>query len=59
MAKASEYVVQRIDEDTFELWLENNLLATLTKEEAWPVILGQIHPDDVSYEHEDEQHTDR
>lgn len=52
MAEASEYSVQRIDEDLFELWHEDTLLATLTKEEAWPVMIGQVHPDAVVRERE-------
>jgi hypothetical protein len=44
MTKANEYTVKRIDEDTFELWHDDKHLATLTKEEAWPVMIGQVHP---------------
>lgn len=59
MAEVSEYVVQRVDEDTFELWLDGNLLETLTKEEAWPVMLGRIHPEVVVREkHAEKQQQD-
>ncbi|MFN2134305.1 MAG: hypothetical protein ACK2UK_00010 [Candidatus Promineifilaceae bacterium] len=44
---ASEYAVQRVGENAFEIWHENRLLATLSKEEAWPVMIGQVHPESV------------
>jgi hypothetical protein len=44
---AKEYTVKRIEEDVFELWYEDTQLVTLTKDEAWPVMLGQIHPEEV------------
>ncbi len=47
MARANEYTVKRIEEDVFELWLDDKCLATLTKEEAWPVMVGQVHPGDI------------
>jgi len=57
MSKASEYTVKRIDENHFELWHDEQHLATLTKEEAWPVITGQIHPNTVISEHPSEEAT--
>jgi hypothetical protein len=45
MNSASDYVVKKIAEDEYELWFEDRLLATMTKEEAYPVMLGQIHPE--------------
>ncbi len=47
MTDAKEYTVKRIDKNTFELWHEEQRLATLTKEEAWPVMIGQVHPDAI------------
>ena len=44
---AKEYTVKRIEEDRFELWYEDTQLVTLTKDEAWPVMLGQVHPEEV------------
>ena len=43
--RINEFNVKRIDEDTFELWYEDERLAILTREEAWPVMMGQVHPD--------------
>lgn len=43
--KPKEYTVKRIEENLFELWYEERCLATLSKEEAWPVMLGRIHPE--------------
>ncbi len=44
---AKEYTVKRIEENKFELWYEDTQLVTLTKDEAWPVMLGQVHPEEV------------
>jgi hypothetical protein len=55
MNNANEYVVQKIDEDEFELWFEDTLLATMTKEEAYPVMLGQIHPQEYLAEQREAQ----
>jgi hypothetical protein len=44
--KAKDYTVKRIDEDKFELWFDETHLTTLTKDEAWPVMLGRVHPED-------------
>lgn len=45
--KAKDYTVKRIAEDKFELWFDETHLTTLTKDEAWPVMLGRVHPEDV------------
>lgn len=45
--KASEYTVKRIEEDQFELWYEEKRLVTMSKDEAWPVMLGRIHPEEM------------
>lgn len=45
--RINQFNVKRIEEDIFELWHEDKCLATLTREEAWPVMMGQIHPDTV------------
>jgi len=57
MNNANEYVVQKIDDDEYELWFEDTLLATMTKEEAYPVMLGQVHPEEYLAEHHDEAHS--
>jgi hypothetical protein len=44
MTKASEYIVKRVDKETYELWYDDKRLATLTREEAWPVMTGQVSP---------------
>jgi len=44
MNTGSEYTVKRIDTETFELWRADELLATMTREEAWPVMMGRVHP---------------
>jgi hypothetical protein len=44
MNRADQYTVKRIDRETYELWYEDRRLATLTREEAWPVMVGQISP---------------
>jgi hypothetical protein len=46
-AKAKDYTVKRVDKDTFELWHEDVQLATLSKEEAWPVMIGKVHPEEA------------
>jgi hypothetical protein len=51
MTKANEYTVKRIGKDEFELWHDDERLAMLTKEEAWPVMMGQVHPDVIAREH--------
>jgi hypothetical protein len=48
--RIDEFNVKRIDEDVFELWHEDEHLATLTREEAWPVMMGQVHPDVIIQE---------
>jgi hypothetical protein len=53
--KAIDYTVKRIDEDVFELWYDDDCLATLTKEQAWPVMIGQVHPSTVVHERTDEK----
>lgn len=58
-AKAKEYTVKRIDDDTFELWHEGIQLATLSKEEAWPVMIGRVHPQEVVQVHEGEHASDQ
>lgn len=59
-AKAKDYTVKRVGEDTFELWHDDTQLATLTKDEAWPVMIGRIHPEEVvpgdEEQEVDEQH---
>ena len=50
MSKASEYTIKRIDENHFELWHDDQHLATMTKKEAWPVMTGQIHPGEIAEE---------
>lgn len=52
--RIDEFNVKRIDEDVFELWHEDEHLATLTREEAWPVMMGQVHPEVVIQEQMDE-----
>lgn len=52
--RIDEFNVKRIDEDVFELWHEDEHLATLTREEAWPVMMGQVHPDVIIQEQMDE-----
>lgn len=47
MSAASDYTVKRIDPETFELWRADKLLATLSRDEAWPVMMGQVHPSSV------------
>jgi hypothetical protein len=47
MTKANEYTVKRINENTFELWYDDQCLATLTRKEAWPVLIGQVHPESI------------
>jgi hypothetical protein len=54
MNNANEYVVQKIDDDEYELWFEDACLATMSKEEAYPVMLGQIHPEEFLAEHDEE-----
>jgi hypothetical protein len=54
MTKAEEYTVKRIDKDTFELWHRDKRLATLTREEAWPVMIGRVRPDTIVFEQLDE-----
>jgi hypothetical protein len=56
-AKANEYTVKSIGDDMFELWHHDRHLATLTKAEAWPVMLGRVHPEDVVQTAEDEADT--
>lgn len=47
MSKAKEFTVKRIGEDEYELWHDDKFLLTMTKEEAYPVMLGRIHPEEV------------
>jgi hypothetical protein len=47
MTKANTYSVKRIEKDVFELWHDDECLATLTKEQAWPVMIGRVHPSAV------------
>ena len=47
MSKAKEFTVKRIGEDEYELWHDDKFLLTMTKEEAYPVMLGRVHPDEV------------
>jgi hypothetical protein len=47
MSKAKEFTVKRISEDEYELWHDDKFLLTMTKEEAYPVMLGRVHPKDV------------
>lgn len=54
-AKAKDYTVKRVDEDTFELWHEDTQLATLTKDEAWPVMIGRVHPEEVVQDNEEQE----
>jgi hypothetical protein len=58
MNKTNEYTVKRIDDDLFELWFDDERLATMTKEEAWPVMMGQVHPDTVIDQQIEETETD-
>jgi hypothetical protein len=44
MSQSNEYTVKRVEEDSFELWFDEECLATLTRAEAWPVMIGRIHP---------------
>lgn len=55
MTKASAYTVKRIEADVFELWHDDDCLATLTKEQAWPVMIGQVHPSVVVDEQGDDK----
>jgi hypothetical protein len=55
--RINDFNVKRIDEDVFELWYQDEHLVTMTKEEAWPVMLGQVHPADVIREQTDETAT--
>lgn len=54
MKKANEYTVKRIDQDTYELWYYDRCLATLTREKAWPVLIGQVHPESIIREQNSE-----
>ena len=54
MTRADEYTVKRIDENTYELWYDDRCLATLTREEAWPVLTGQVHPESIIREQNNE-----
>ena len=58
MTETNQYTVQRIDENTWELWFDGNLLQTLTREEAWSVMLGQVQPEDLIRD-EDKQTVER
>lgn len=55
MTKANEYTVKRVADDKFELWLADQRLAILTKEEAWPVITGKVHPQTMVPKADDEE----
>ncbi len=59
MNKTNEYTVKRIENDLFELWFNDECLATLTKQEAWPVMVGQVHPDEVIDQQTDQVETDQ
>ncbi len=50
MTEANAYTVKRIDKDTYELWYENEYITALTREQAWPVMIGQVHPSSVVQE---------
>lgn len=52
--RIDEFNIKRIDADVFELWHEDKHLATLTREEAWPVMMGQVHPDVILRDHVEE-----
>jgi hypothetical protein len=52
--KPKEYTVKRVEENLFELWLDEDRLATLSKDEAWPVMLGRVHPEDMLKRKEEE-----
>jgi hypothetical protein len=47
MPQAKDFTVKRISEDEFELWHEDEFLLTMTKEEAYPVMLGRVHPGEM------------
>jgi hypothetical protein len=47
MPEAKDFTVKRIGEDEFELWHDEKFLITMTKEEAYPVMLGRVHPREV------------
>jgi hypothetical protein len=44
MPEAKDFTVKRIGEDEFELWHDDKFLLTMTREEAYPVMLGRVHP---------------
>ena len=52
--KPKEYTVKRVEENLFELWHDEDHLATLSKEEAWPVMLGRVHPEEMLKQKEEE-----
>jgi hypothetical protein len=47
MSEAKDFTVKRIGDDEFELWHDDEFLLTMTKEEAYPVMLGRVHPTEV------------
>lgn len=59
MHKTNEYTVKRIDNDLFELWFDDECLATLTKQEAWPVMVGRVHPDEIIDQQTGQPETDQ
>jgi hypothetical protein len=58
MPKAKDFTVKRIGEDEFELWHDDQFLLTMTREEAYPVMLGRVHPREVVDEYALDQKSD-
>jgi hypothetical protein len=58
MPKAKDFTVKRIGEDEFELWHDDQFLLTMTREEAYPVMLGRVHPGEVVDEYALDQKSD-
>ena len=51
--RIDEFNIKRINANTFELWHGDQHLATLTREEAWPIMIGRVHPDTIMRDHKD------
>lgn len=49
--RIDQFNIKRINADAFQLWHEDKHLATLTREEAWPIMMGRVHPDAILRDH--------